>query len=88
MNSGDEVPEAYVPGQEVQSWRELIEHRRGTRRRENGRGIGHAAKPEPDYRDRQEKRRFRKEKGTGDIGRQDAYATICGITRPDSAPGD
>jgi hypothetical protein len=24
----DEVPEAYVPGQEVQSWRELIEHRR------------------------------------------------------------
>ncbi len=24
----DEVPEAYVPGEEVQSWRELIEHRR------------------------------------------------------------
>jgi transposase len=24
----DEVPEAYVPGQDVQSWRELIEHRR------------------------------------------------------------
>jgi len=24
----DEVPEAYVPGEDVQSWRELIEHRR------------------------------------------------------------
>jgi hypothetical protein len=55
---------------------------------ENGRGIGHAARPEPDHRDRREKRRFREEKGTGDIVRQDADATIGGITRPDSAPGD
>jgi len=38
--------------------------------------------------DRQEKMRFREEKGTGDIAGQDADATIGGITWPDSAPGD
>jgi hypothetical protein len=55
---------------------------------ENGRGIDHAARPEPDHSDQQEKRRFREEKGTGDIARQAVDATICGITRPSSAPGD
>jgi hypothetical protein len=46
------------------------------------------ARPEPGYRERQEKRRFREEKGTGDLGRQDADATIRGIIRPDSVLGD
>jgi len=48
----------------------------------------HAAGAAPDSRDRQEKRRFREEKGTGDIGRQDADATIYGMTWPDSVRGD
>ncbi len=30
----DEVPAAYVPSQEVQGWRELIEHRRRMRDRQ------------------------------------------------------
>jgi hypothetical protein len=46
------------------------------------------SKASPEFHRIPEKKRLREEKGTGDIGRQDADATICGITWPDSVPGD
>jgi hypothetical protein len=53
------------------------------RRRENRPNRADGTLPAPresDYDPREEKRRFREEKETGDIDRQDVHATFRGIT--------